>query len=238
MNFHRSNIQFITGSHLKLLAILFMTIDHVSAFLLGGGAWIHNTLFTLADHKISTYFLLRCIGRLAFPIFAFLIVEGFKHTRNRFKYGRNLFLFACLSEIPWDLARSNTYFCSGQNVFFTLFIGYLGLCTIDTYQTAKIKKLIFLILLFVVSILLRPDYGCSGFGLILLLYALYNDKLLKSIIGCCILSSKWIAGLAFIPISMYNGKRGFIKTTIGKYIFYIYNPLHLLLIYILRQKLY
>lgn len=100
MNFHRSNIQFITGSHLKLLAILFMTIDHVSAFLLGGGAWIHNTLFTLADHKISTYFLLRCIGRLAFPIFAFLIVEGFKHTRNRFKYGRNLFLFACLSEIP------------------------------------------------------------------------------------------------------------------------------------------
>lgn len=238
MEAYNTKILGITGSHLKLLAILFMTIDHFSAFLLRGFYGIHHSLFRLSGHEISSYILLRCIGRLAFPIFAFLIVEGFRHTHDRFKYGRNLFVFACISELPWDLVRSNTCFYPGQNVFFTLLIGYLGLCAIEAYRNEIIKKTLSLIALLIVSIIFHSDYGCSGFALILLLHALYDDKLLKSIIGCCILSSKWIAGLAFIPICMYNGKRGFIKTKAAKYAFYLYYPVHLLLIYLIKLKLY
>lgn len=238
MKAYNTKIQVITGSHLKILAILFMTIDHVSAYLLRGLNEVHLSLFSLNGHEISSYILLRCIGRLAFPIFAFLIVEGFIHTHNRIKYGRNLFVFACISELPWDLVRSNTCLYPGQNIFFTLLLGYLGLCAIEVFRTEKIKKTISLIVLLILSIILRPDYGCSGFALILLLYALYDNKLLKSVIGCCVLSSKWIAGLAFIPISLYNGKRGFIKTQTAKYIFYLYYPIHLLLIYLIKLKLY
>lgn len=227
-----NRLQILSGSHLKLLALLFMTIDHSAAFLLP--AKEASIWFIWGNHQISSYILLRCIGRLAFPIFAFLIVEGFQHTRNRWKYGRNLFIFACISEIPWNLVNTNTFFYPVQNVFFTLLIGYVGLCAIETYQKDRIKQTGALVILLGISILLRPDYGCSGFGFILLLYALYHNKLLKAIIGSCILTSKWIAGLAFIPIGMYNGQRGFIQSNTSKYLFYLYYPLHLICIYLIR----
>lgn len=91
-----------------------------------------------------------------------------------------------------------------------------------------------LIGLFVISFFLKADYGYIGFGFILMLYALRNSRLIQALVGCCILPSHVIAGLAFVPLSMYNGKRGFIKGTLAKYLFYIYYPLHLFVIYIMR----
>lgn len=67
--------------------------------------------------------------------------------------------------------------------------------------------------------------------IILMLYALSDSLLLKSVIGCTMLSGMWIPGLAFIPIALYNGQRGFIQGSYGKYCFYAFYPLHLMILY-------
>lgn len=224
----------LNGSWLKILAIVTMTIDHVAAFYCLSFPSFHIPLFTIGHRTITTYILMRLIGRMAFPIFSFLLVEGFLHTHNRFKYGRNLFLFALISEIPFNLSNSNTFFYPSQNVFFTLFLGYLGLCAIEHFRNRTLPMTLSLVALFTISFFLRVDYGYMGFGFILMLYALRNSRLIQALVGCCVLPSRLIAGLAFIPLSMYNGKRGFIKGPIGKYFFYIYYPLHLLVIYLIR----
>lgn len=229
------NFKILSGSMLKLLAILIMAIDHTAAFWLWGMSWCHDSWFTLGHREISLYVVMRMIGRLAFPIFAFLIVEGFLHTHNRWKYGRNLLLFALLSEIPWNLVSSDRFFYSGQNVFFTLFFGYLGLCALEKFQSDFRRKALSLLALLLLSIVFRADYGCAGFGFILMLYLLRNDRLMMAVIGCCFLTARWIAGLAFIPICMYNGRRGFIQGVFGKYLFYLFYPLHLLALYLLRH---
>ena len=73
---------------------------------------------------------------------------------------------------------------------------------------------------------------------IVLLYALRRHTVLQAMAGCCMLPMKWRAGLAFIPISMYNGRRGFIRGQLAKYLFYAFYPAHLLIIYLLQTMLY
>jgi hypothetical protein len=225
---------FLNGSWLKILAIVTMTIDHAAALYFWNHPSFHITLLTIGSRTITLYAMMRLIGRLAFPIFSFLLVEGFLHTHNRFKYGCNLFLFALISEIPFNLACSNALFYPSQNVFFTLFLGYLGLCAIEHFKNKLFSATLSLVGLFIISFFLKADYSYIGFGFILMLFALRNSRLIQALVGCCILPSHMIAGLAFIPLSMYNGNRGFIKGSFAKYFFYIYYPLHLLVIYLLR----
>lgn len=222
----------LNGSWLKMLAIFTMLIDHLAAFY-----WWHipvfvQPLFVLGHKNITLYFLLRCVGRIAFPLFAFLLVEGFQHTSNRKRYGSRLAAFALISELPWNLIHSGTWHYASQNVFFTLLLGFLGMWVLERYADDYRRMALSLIGLLVTSILLRADYGCSGFGFIMLLYVLRNSPLMQTVIGSCMLSSRWIAGLAFIPINLYNGRRGFIKGTVAKYLFYVFYPLHLFLIYL------
>ena len=225
--------KFISGSNLKLLAIIFMTIDHVACFLYPND-WLDITLVNIGSRNINIYFLMRAIGRMAFPIFSFLIVEGFIHTSNRFKYGKNLLIFALLSEIPWNLVHQNTIYFPTQNIFFTLFLGYLCINAIELYNNNKFKLSITLVSLLIISILLKADYRCTGIGIIMLMYILRTNRILMSIIGTCLLPSKWIGGLSFIFINLYNGKRGFVKNTIIKYSFYLFYPIHLLIIWIIK----
>ena len=226
--------QVFSGSALKVIAIISMVIDHLAHFYWRDAIWINQVLLSVGHRQITPYFLMRLVGRIAFPLFAFLLVEGFLHTRDRFKYGRNLLIFALISEIPWNLAHLGTWHYPSQNVFFTLFLGYLGLCAIELYKDDSKRLLASLLGLLAASVLLRADYGCSGFGFILLLYVLRENKILQAIIGSCVLGSRWIAGLAFIPINMYNGKRGFVKGAFAKYFFYVFYPAHLLVLYFLR----
>lgn len=230
--------QCLSGSWLKLIAITTMLIDHLAHHIFRGMPWAFYKIFELGDRVVTPYMLLRDVGRIAFPIFAFLIVEGFLHTHDRYKYGRNLLLFALISEIPWNLVSKNSFFWSQQNVFFTLFLGYLGICVIHYYRDCLEKQVLYLLALLAASILLRSDYGCSGFGFIVMLYLLRNHKLYMSVVGSCFLSSRWRAGLAFIPICMYNGERGFVKGRFLKYAFYAFYPLHLLIIYLIKLHLY
>ena len=223
----------MSGSILKLIACLAMLIDHIAAFLPGDFMDMKETLFMIGNKAISLRMLMHYIGRIAFPLFAFLITEGFTYTHNRKKYGINLLIFALISEIPWNLAHTGDLFYARQNVFFTLLLGYLGLCALEYYKNDYKKAIITLACLLGVSLTLRADYTCFGFGFIILLYLL-KDRRMMAILGCCMLPSRWIGGLAFIPILMYNGKRGFAKAKWTKYAFYIFYPLHLLVLYLVR----
>ncbi len=229
----------ISGSWLKLIAITSMLIDHTASHVFRWMDWPYVCFFKIGHLEINSYFILRdVIGRWAFPLFAFLIVEGFLHTHNRKQYGWNLFAFALISEIPCNLVHANKIFWPGQNVFFTLLLGYLGLYVIERYRD-DIKKLAqYLIPLFLLSILLRSDYGCAGFGFILLIYLLRKNKVLMSIVGTGALPNTFFAGMAFIPICMYNGERGFVKGKVLKYAFYAFYPVHLLVLYFIKLHIY
>ena len=102
--------QGISGYWLKLIAVISMLIDHTSAVILEQIPGLE-----------APAFFMRIIGRAAFPIYCFLLVEGFYHTRSRAKYAGRLFLFALISEVPFDLAFSRRMWdFSSNNVFFTL----------------------------------------------------------------------------------------------------------------------
>ena len=87
------NLKKISGYHLKYIALFSMFLDHIGVI---GKAFLSK----------NVYFLLRAVGRLSFPLFCFILAEGFFHTKNRKKYQQRLFIFALLSEIPYDLALS------------------------------------------------------------------------------------------------------------------------------------
>ncbi len=229
----------ISGSWLKLIAITSMLIDHTAGHVFRWMDWANYVFFKIGHYEITPFFFMRSvIGRWAFPLFAFLIVEGFLHTHDRKRYGWNLFVFALISEIPWNLVHANKFFSSGQNVMFTLLLGYLGLCVIERYREDMKKLAQYLIPLFLLSIFLRSDYGCAGFGFILLIYLLRKNKVLMSIVGTGALPSTFFAGMAFIPICLYNGERGFVKGKVLKYAFYAFYPVHLLVLYFIKLHIY
>lgn len=241
----------LSGSWLKVIAMVSMLIDHVASQLLRYDPAFSEPLITMGHHSITWYYLLRCVGRLAFPIFCFLLVEGFLHTHDRWKYGRNLFVFALLSEIPFNLTHGGHVYGWSQNVFFTLFLGFLALCVVKRWeeerQTAPSQSTLYaehnrrmalrLLSFIVAGILLHCDYGNCGISFILLLYVLRRNEILRIAIGCCFLGMRWIAGLAFIPMAFYNGRRGFIQGPFGKYLFYLFYPLHLLALYFIKIAL-
>ena len=106
------------------------------------------------------------VGRIAFPLFAFLLVEGFLHTRSRFRYAGNLLLFAALSEVPFDLALyGRPFFRMHQNTLFTLFLALLMLILLETAsgklsgRYSQMSAKILIILAFALAAwLLRTDY--------------------------------------------------------------------------------
>lgn len=158
----------ITGSTVKIIAVVTMLIDHVAAALLTRIVISRGFFYAAGNEQrliewmkvngllyIVTQ-LMRLIGRLGFPIFCFLLVEGFQKTRNVKKYALRLGLFALISEIPFDLAFSGRVWNPGyQNVYFTLLIGILALWAFDTI--AKLDPAKWLqVLLTIGGILLLP----------------------------------------------------------------------------------
>ena len=223
----------LSGSALKCLAMVCMLIDHTAATLLASSP---ITVFRYGDHIVTLYRLMRTCGRRAFPLFAFLLTEGFLHTRSKTRYGISLLLFALLSELPWNLEHTGTLLYQKQNVFFTLFLGYAGLCALEYFRDDRKKQFLSLAVLYLVTYFLHSDYGLTGYGFIIMLYALRTQPVVQALLGCCFLSSAWIGGLAFIPINLYNGTRGFIRTPFLKYAFYAVYPVHLLILYFLKAR--
>ena len=222
----------LSGSALKTIALVCMIIDHVAHYL---KSYFSMVLFTTSSGPKTLYWLMRCVGRLAFPIYCFLLVEGFVHTRDRKKYGLRLLVFALISEIPWNLAHAHKLFYSSQNVFFTLFLGFCGIWLFEYFREDRAKQVFGLLALLAVSCFLNADYGMAGYGFIIMIYALRNERLLQAVVGCCLLPSLWVGGLAFIPINLYNGKRGFIKGRALQYIYYAIYPVHLFILYLITK---
>lgn len=233
----------ITGSTLKMIAIITMFIDHAAAIILERMLWAQN-FSSMAIFGI--YQVMRLIGRLGFPIFCFLLIEGFCHTRNVKKYAGRLFLFALISEIPFDLGfAGNPFYWQYQNVFFTLFIGLLVLIGFRFVegQTAwnKIVKAVLHVPVLAagmfVADLLMTDYSGMGVLAIAVMYLFRRSRRLEMGAGCTVLTimslSEITAFLAMIPVGIYNGKRGWNL----KWVFYVFYPAHILLLYIIAYAI-
>ena len=228
--------QILSNSMLKVFAVITMLIDHTAVVFRSR----FNDVFLLFSSFSMTYYeLMRFIGRWSFPVYAFLITEGFLHTRNRRMYGLRLLLFAFLSEIPWNLEHTGILYYEKQNVFFTLFLGYVGLCMIEKLEKREdeLKHEILLLFLLLISFVLNADYGYIGFAFILVMYLLRKSLICQAIIGSCLSSSHWKIVPSFALISLYNGKRGFIRNRFLQLLFYSIYPLHMLLFYFIKHSL-
>lgn len=233
----------LNGSTLKFIALVTMFIDHIGAVLLEKGVisaynqGLPSALSyqdSLILSQIDPY--LRSIGRIAFPIYCFLLVEGFFHTSDRLKYVQRLFLFALLSEIPFDLAFNDSFLeVSYQNVMFTLLIGFLTIWAMEKVRSVR-PAFLFLPALcgLGIGLLFHGDYDQKGVLLIIVFYLFYAYPLEKTIAGCiCLLWEPW-ALLAFVPINLYDHKKG----QGLKYFFYFFYPAHLFVLFLLRYMIF
>lgn len=209
--------KYISGSWLKVIAMLSMLIDHIAYYYGCDNPYLYE--------------LMRTVGRIAFPTFAFLLAEGFVHTRNRQKYLISLFAFALLSEIPWMLLNHD----GSHNVIFTLLAGILGLHVIENSKSHWVTA-ICITLIGLATILADTDYSWRGFDLVLIFYMFRGRPELQTLFGIPLMYEYGIMGVlvAFSVIWLYNGERGFIQGKAWKYAFYAFYPVHLMMIYYLR----
>ena len=209
--------KYISGSWLKVIAMLSMLIDHIAYYYGSDNPYLYE--------------LMRTVGRIAFPTFAFLLAEGFVHTRNRQQYLISLFAFALLSEIPWMLLNLD----GSHNVIFTLLAGILGLHVIENSKSHWITA-ICVTLIGLATIFSDTDYSWRGFGLVLIFYMFRGRPELQTLFGIPLMYEYGITGVlvAFSFIWLYNGERGFIQGKAWKYAFYAFYPVHLMMIYFLR----
>ncbi len=227
----------LSGSTLKLIAIFTMLIDHTGATVIRA---ITRLPAVSADPALRStwarvYNLSRDIGRIAFPIFCFLLVEGFLHTRNLQKYAFRLFLFALISEIPYDIAlKGNWYYPESQNVYFTLLISLFVMIGIRYLTWNETKNLLLAVIPIAAGMglawLMKTDYGYKGVFLVSVLYLMRSSRLYQCIAGVASIAWEPPAPIAFIPVYFYNGKRGLSL----KYLFYWFYPVHLLVLYALK----
>lgn len=220
-----SRFQVLSGSWLKVIAMVTMAVDHTAAFI--PYFYDHPTL----------YFAMRTVGRITFITFAFLLVEGFIHTHNRRKYGRNLAIFAFVSQLPYSLIHEHFLFYTHTNVGFTLLLAFLGMLAMEHYRGDKVRLAAALAAVIIVTVLIRPVRGFAGVGLVWVFYLLRSHPVSRLFVGFCMTARSYIVGqtLGFAVLSLYNGKRGFINGPVGKYIFYAFYPLHLLLLWAIRS---
>lgn len=227
-------MRIFSGSTLKLLAIILMFIDHFAVVLGGVLPFLRVALFSFGGKSITIYFIMRKLGRLAFPIFCFLITEGFFHTRSKVKYALRLCIFAVISEIPFDLMVGGKLLYWGkQNIYFTLLFGVVLLYAYENIPNI-IYKALCMAAVAAVSVVLKVDYSLRGVLLILLLYILREKPVEKTLLAYPLLSGGVPALAAFVPINMYNGQRGFIRSRILQYGFYVFYPLHITLLVLVK----
>lgn len=236
-------IKFINSNQLKILAMLFMLLDHLWATIIPGNQWMTN------------------VGRLAFPIFAFLIVEGFIHTSDLKKYIKRLFIFALISEIPFNLINTGSIiFPFHQNVLFTLLLGLLCINEIEKMKNnSKLKQGIIgslkILLFMLIGAVGFVDYGITGIITIIVFYVFRNFKLawIGQLISLILLYIVFFKGqsiiinpfgieyflplqgigvLSLVPIWLYNGEKGK-KNKILQYSFYAFYPVHMLVLYMI-----
>ena len=227
-----------SGSALKWFAVLIMLVDHIGACLLEVFVLNYYGVSPLAGRIDNLYFwlsldsVLRGIGRAAFPIFCFLLVEGAVHTRSPRKYLLRLASFALISEIPFDLALHNQPFYWGtQNVFFTLLAGLLVIQAFQRSPGQEWRGMLALAVLGAAAELCGTDYGAIGVAVIAVMYLLRERFWAASVLSLILLvllaRIEIFSIPAFLILALCNGKRG----RQPKYFFYVFYPVHLLILW-------
>lgn len=250
----------LSGNALKLIAAITMLIDHIGAVLLENGILGGPDRFDLgvieASEQLSRWWqidmVLRQIGRVAFPIYCFLLVEGFLHTRNVKRYWLRLLAFCFISEIPFDLAVFHrAVYWSYQNVFFTLLLGLTALILVKYLEDEFLasgqiwdsrKRMLWGLKTMAAAALccggawlLKTDYDIIGVSLIVLFYLARENRQLRLVMAVMMFFWQPTSVLAWIPIFLYDGTRGSGR---WKYWFYAFYPLHLLALWGIGQVLW
>ena len=214
---------------LKIIAVLSMLVDHIGAY------FFPNIL------------VFRIIGRLAFPIFAFFIAEGWKHTRSKKKYFLTLCLFAIISQVPYYFLKGAIYL----NILFTFILSLGIIYFIEMFKNSSISSMLGVAGVFLVSaigsMLGMVDYGLLAVLLPAIFYFINLKELkffiaglglvlisLKSIIFSGVIFENFIqlfSLFALVLIWFYNGEKGKINL---KYFFYIFYPVHLAIILLIK----
>lgn len=246
---------------LKIIALSTMFIDHLFASCVNYHSIDVLGISRLAVPVLDTnlYWLARMIGRIAFPIFCFQIVEGVRYTRDWKRYMFRLALLAIISEIPFDLALNDFSFFdwSSQNVYWTLLFGMM-IVTFMKLIDQPWKYLVWPILVFgygyIAKNYFKTDYDWSGVACIAVM-GLMNEpwekvfkpwtpqaqqlvRVVFAALGIFVLyfknSFELYAFAALLPIALYNGSKGYSSKKL-QYAFYLFYPLHLLLFFIIAR---
>ena len=215
-NQHSESRKPLDANHLKILAMFCMLLDHIWATTRLSPPWMHY------------------VGRLAFPIFAFQLTEGFFHTRDRKKYKKRLLIFALISEIPFNLMVGGYWlYPFQQNVLWTFLLGLLAMEFLEKAKACRtpagwIRGVGGGLLCVLAGMVLAVDYGGIGVATVLVFY-LFPGRPLFQFAGLFVLLQvifkgqyfavpvfgtvlEWnveaIGILAMVPICLYNGKRG------------------------------
>lgn len=244
----------LSGFSLKWIAIITMLIDHTAATLV----WsyyldLRQSFSPDAALWYDIYIWMRRIGRMAFPLFCFVLVEGFVHTRSRSKYALRLLAFGIVAEVPYDYAlHTSISWTSELNIMFTLLLAFCALWLADVVGS-KLKLPWWGTSLLTVATVAGAAWLANGpldvsyhaYGIILIgaLYLARNHRFVQFLLGCaatvwyCEDHNSWLqmyaaAGLACI--ALYNGQRG----RGMKWFFYLFYPVHLAVLGLLNAVLF
>ena len=234
----------LTSNMLRFIAVILMVSDHIWATYMSFGDWM-------------TY-----IGRMAFPIFAFQIAEGFVHTKNFKKYAFRLLGFALVSEIPFNFFYSSRWFNPyHQNVLFTLLLGLMAMKVIDNLKKNHTSKdialsVLYLLLIVIASVLGFVDYGLNGVLMVVLFYIFrgFPFAWVLQLIGMVCINVIFFEGqvipteifghyveiptqayavFSLIPIWFYGGRKG-VSNKVLQYGFYAFYPVHMIILYLIK----
>ena len=237
MNGFCKNLRFLSGAELKLIAIISMLADHVNKALIY--PYLESNHGFLAF--ISDVFDI--IGRIAFPLFCFMLVEGYFKTRNRKKYLLNLLLFGVISEIPFDMFTTASFFnMNWNNVMFTLALVLVTVWIIDTLKEKMQKRpkalwylvsILIVLVMCIVSMSLSLDYEHHAILIGYFFYLFHDVPVFAIPFGYASMFKEPWALLGFGLTLTYNGERG----KQHKMLYYWFYPVHLLILGLLRLYL-
>ena len=232
--------QCIPQEMLKLIACITMLIDHFGAAIVP---------FLTVPYMVPLYYICRIIGRIAFPIYCFLLVEGMHHTRNPGKYIGRLTIGILLAELPFDILFEGGISWEYQSVMVTLTLGAIMLLCMQKTEK-KIWKCLLILPVALLAELLKCDYG--GWGIVMIaVFALLESFPLQclgvlfvaaaipsakiSVFGI-MLSCKLAAVPAMFPIALYNGKK-LSRSKALQWCFYAFYPIHLLVLWFILSAI-
>jgi hypothetical protein len=227
---------------LKMTAIIGMALQH-TAIVLGDVV------------PPAMHFPMQFAGGLTFPVMAFFVAEGYRHTSNLQKYMGRIFIFALIAQIPYMLAFGPVFFTMSfhPNIMFTIFI---GLAMLVIYDKMRVRELFWALFIIISIATLLFDWGIIGPAIILMYHAIKSEPARRiavpmaacgGLLALSIIQGADIGSLVASPrlmfllgvlctiplLLLYNGRRG----RSMKYLFYIFYPLHLLILALIALSL-